>query len=153
MVCFAFGLRRVLQPGKGSTWGPILLEIFGLCLIGAGLFVTDPILGYPPGAPSTATLHGGLHVLLSLVVFVSLIAACFVLARRFAGDPAWRGWAFYSIATAILVAVLFVAVDVVASPDPNAPAGLFQRVSIIAGWGWIALLALRLLRPNPQPLP
>ena len=50
---FAIGLGRVLRTGRGSTWGPILLGIFGLCLIGAGLFVTDPLLGYPPRASST----------------------------------------------------------------------------------------------------
>lgn len=145
VLCFAFGLRRVLHPGKGSTWGPILLGLFGLCLIGAGLFVTDPLLGYPPGAPSTLTPHGALHMLLSLVVFTVLPAACFVLARRFAGDPAWRGWAFYSIATGILVIVLFITTDLVASANPNAPAGFFQRLCIIIGWSWIALLALRLM--------
>jgi hypothetical membrane protein len=146
VFCFAIGLRSVLHPGKGSTWGPILLGIFGLSLIGAGLFVPDSLLGYPPGAPSTSTLHGILHMVVSLVAFISLPAACFVLARRFAGDPAWRGWALYSIATGILVLVFFVAADVVASPNPNAPAGLVQRFSIITGWGWIALLALRLMR-------
>jgi hypothetical membrane protein len=145
VFCFAIGLRRVLHSGKGSTWGPILLGIFGLCLIGAGLFVTDPLLGYPPGEPSTPTLHGVLHMLLSLVAFIALPAACFVLARRFAGDPVWRGWAFYSIATGILVVVFFIITDLVASLNPNGPAGLFQRLSIIIGWGWISLLALRLM--------
>jgi len=126
VFCFAIGLKRVLHPGKGSTWGPILLGVFGICLIGAGLFVTD-ILGYPPGAPSTQTLHGILHMVFSLVGFISLPAACFVLARRFAGDPAWHGWAFYSIATGILVIVFFIATDlVVASPNPNAPVGFFS---------------------------
>src|SRR5689334_15941007 len=38
VIGFAFGLRRVLHPGMGSTWGPILLGIFGLCLVGAGVF-------------------------------------------------------------------------------------------------------------------
>jgi len=147
---FAIGLRRVLYPGIGSTWGPILLGILGLCLVGAGLFATDPVLGYPPGAPSTPTLHGALHILLSLVAFIALPAACFVLARRFAGDPAWRGWAAYSIVTGILVVVFFIATDVVASADPNAPAGLFQRLTIIAGWSWIALVAVRLMsKPSP----
>jgi hypothetical protein len=140
---FAIGLKRVLRSGKGSTWGPILLGVFGLCLIGAGFFVTDPLLGYPPGALSTPTVHGILHNLLSLFVFASLIAACFVLARRFAGDPVWRGWAFYSVATGILVTVFFVVTDVVASL--NGPAGLFQRICIIIGWGWIALFAFRLM--------
>jgi hypothetical protein len=82
---------------------------------------------------------------LSLVAFVALTAACLVLARRFAGDPAWRGWAGYSIVTAILVVVFFIAADVAANAGPNAPAGILQRLSIIIGWGWIALVALRLL--------
>jgi hypothetical membrane protein len=148
---FAFGLRGVLHPGRGSTWGPILVGVFGLSLVGAGLLVTDPLLGYPPEAPETRTVHGALHVLISLVAFVSLIAACFVLARRFAGDPAWRGWALYSVATGIVVAVFFVAASAAASPDPSAPSGLLQRLSIIAGWGWLALVAWR-LSTGPPPV-
>jgi hypothetical protein len=69
--------------------------------------------------------------------------------RRFAGDPAWRGWVFYSIATGILVVVFFIAADVAASPDPNAPAGLFQRLSIITGWGRDDHFAFRLLSKQP----
>jgi hypothetical membrane protein len=140
---FAIGLRRVLPTGRGSSGGPILLGIFGLCLIGAGVFVTDPLLGYPPGAPSTPTVHGTLHNLLSLIVFTSLIAVCFVLARRDAADPTRRGWAFYSVATGLLVAVFFVLTDVVALL--GGPAGLVQRICIILGWGWISLLAIRLM--------
>ena len=140
---FAIVLRRVLRTGRGSTWGPTLLGIFGLCLIGAGVFVTDPLLGYPPGAPSTPTVHGTLHNLLSLIVFASLIAVCFVLARRDAANPAQRGWVFYSVATGILVAVFFVLTDVVALL--GGPAGLMQRICIILGWSWIALLAIRLM--------
>lgn len=150
---FAVGLRRVLYPGKGATWGPLLIGIFGLCLIGAGIFVTDPLLGYPPGEPAVLTPHGAIHIILSLVVFGALPAACFVLARRFAGDPAWRGWAFYSVATGILVLVFFIVTDMAASSaDPNAPAGLFQRICIIIGWGWISLIAFRLMRKGP-PIP
>ncbi len=140
---FAIVLRRVLRTGRGSTWGPTLLGIFGLCLIGAGIFVTDPGLGYPPGASSMPTVHGTLHNLLSLFVFASLIAACFVLARRDAADPAEHGWAWYSVATGLLVAVFFVLTGVVALL--GGPAGLMQRICIIVGWSWIALLAIRLM--------
>jgi hypothetical membrane protein len=151
VFAFAFGLKRALRSGKGSTWGPILLDAFGLCLVGAGIFVTDPLLGYPPGVPTptTPSVHGALHVLLSLIVFASLIAACFVLARRFAGDPAWRGWTAYSIITGTVVLVFFIATDVVSTPSPSAPAGLLQRISIITGWVWVALFALRLMRQAP----
>jgi hypothetical membrane protein len=146
IVCFSIGLRQVLRPGKGSTWGPILMAIFGLCLIGAGIFVTDPMLGYPPGASEAVTKTGAMHMLLSLIAFAALIADCFVLARRFAADPAWRGWFYYSISTGIVVLVFFILTDVVASTNPLGPAGTYQRISIIAGWVWVSLLAYRLLR-------
>jgi hypothetical protein len=77
-------------------------------------------------------------------------AASFVMARRFAGDPNWKGWAPYSIVTGVLVAVLFIAFTTASALDesgafPGAPVGLLQRIAIIAGWGWIALRAMRLL--------
>jgi hypothetical membrane protein len=147
MLGFAVGLRRALAPGRGATWGPILIAAFGVGLIGAGIFPTDPLLDYPPGAPSTKTVAGALHVLFSMVAFGSLSAACFVLARRVARDPAWRGWTPYSVATGILVVALLFAADAVsASPDPGAPSGLVQRLTIVVGWSWVSLLAVRLLR-------
>src|SRR5713226_2478320 len=90
-LCFAVGLRQVLRQGKGSVWGPILLGVFSLGLIVAGLFVTDPNLGYPPGTGThrsgPQTLHGTVHGVAGLIVFSAVAAASFVLARRFAGDP------------------------------------------------------------------
>ncbi len=153
MLCFALGLRQVLRSSKGAVWGPLLLGIFGLSLLIAGFFVTDPSLGYyPPGtSSSTHTLHGTIHGANAPLAFGSLTIAIFVLARRFASDPAWRGWAFSSLITGILFVGFFIACLVVAVLDqhgvlPNAPAGLLERIAIIIGWGWIALLALRLLR-------
>lgn len=153
---FAIGLRRVLRAGKGALFGPILLGIYSLGLIVAGLFVTDPTLGYPPGAPPVHTAHGTVHGLAGLVVFTSLPAACFVLARRFAGDPAWRGWALYSVVIGLLVLVCFVAMMVTSVLDgrgilPNSPTGLLERMAIIAGWTWLALFAWRLLRQTRAP--
>jgi hypothetical protein len=118
-------------------------------MIGAGYFVTDPGLGYPPGAvtPATPSGHGLLHGLFSLVGFASLIAAGIVLARRFTLDPAWHGWSLYSVLTASGVLVFFVLTGVAtASADPNSPAGLLQRIMVIIGWVWVALLAIQLLR-------
>jgi hypothetical membrane protein len=141
---FAIGLRRVLRTGRGSTWGPILLGIVGLSMIGAGIFVTDPGLGYPHEASTiTLTVHGTIHSLISLFAFISLPAACFVLARRDAADRASRGWAWYSVATGLLVVVFFVLTVVVTAL--NGPAGLTQRIFLIIGWSWIAGLSIRLM--------
>jgi len=84
-----------------------------------------------------------------LVVFSSLAAASFVMARRFADDPAWRGWALYSLITGIVVAGFFISSIVASNLDEHGvlsglPIGLLQRIGIIAGWSWVAFLAVRL---------
>lgn len=149
---FAIGLRQVFRTGRSSVWGPILLGVFSLALIVAGLFATDPSLGYPVGTHSSGpqTLHGIIHGIAGLITFSSLAIAGFVMARRFAGDPNWKGWALYSTITGTLVAVFFIASTVVSALDengvlPGSPTGLLQRIAIIVGWSWIALLAMRLL--------
>lgn len=153
VLCFALGLRQVLRSGKGAVWGPLLLGIFGLSLIIAGLFVTDPSLGYYPAGVSSSiqTLHGTIHGANAPLAFGSLTIAIFVLARRFASDPRWRGWGLSSLLTGILFVGFFIACIVVAQLDssgilPNSPTGLLERIAIIIGWGWLALLALRILR-------
>ena len=145
MLGFAIGLRRVLRTGRGFTWGPILLGLYGLTFIGAGIFVTDPVLGYPPGASSTPTVHGILHDLFGQLQFISLIAACFVLAWRDAPDPARRGWTRYSVATGLLVAAADVVFVLTFKLLDGGPVGLISRIGIIGGCGWIALLAIRLM--------
>lgn len=155
---FAFGLRRVFRSGKGALWGPLLLGIFGLSLIIAGLFVTDPSLGYYPVGTSrdTQTWHGTIHGANAPLAFGSLTLAIFVLAWRFASDPAWRGWAVASLVTGILFIGTFIACLVTSVLDekgilPNSPTGLLERIAIIIGWGWIALLAFRLLSQTRSP--
>ncbi len=149
VIGFALGLGRVLAPGaRGATWGPRLIGIVGLGLVCAGVFVTDPAQGYPPGTPdgpgATATLHGTLHFALGATGFFGLLpVACFVMARYFSGRIGWRGWSSYSIATGILMYASF-AGFIVASMD-RGPAGLFERIAISIGMLWLMLLAARLL--------
>jgi len=159
VLCFAVGLRQVLRSGKGAVWGPRLLFVFGLSLLIAGIFVTDPGQGYPPGSAGSAqTLHGTIHGMNAPLAFGSLTAAIVVLARRAAADPAQRGWAWYSYISAVLFVASFIASLAVAVLGekgvlPNAPAGLLERVAIIIGWSWIALLAMQLLQQMRQPGP
>ena len=86
-LAFAAGLRLALWPGKGSTWGPLLIGAWAIGLLGAGIFPTDLVSDYPPGTPDQLpgyTWHGALHDLFSIPGFVALAAACFVFASRFA---------------------------------------------------------------------
>ncbi len=153
---FALGLRQTLPAGPGATWGPILVGAVGAGLIMAGVFVTDPALGYPLGTPPgpavRTTLHGALHwVLGGFVVFGSLPAACFVFARRWASDPQRKGWATYSVLTGLLVIGFFVAFAVASMHGDLA--GLFERISLSFGMLWVALFAIRLLSSSAQGQP
>jgi Protein of unknown function (DUF998) len=108
-VVGAVGLRAALRPGRGSTWGPLLVGLTGVGLIIAGGFTADPGAGFPPGAPAgapTMSWHGVLHEIGFMLSFVAAIAACVVFARRYAALGR-RGWMAVALAAALgaLVAV------------------------------------------------
>jgi hypothetical membrane protein len=149
-LAFAAGLRAALPTGTGTRWTPRLLGMVGVALVLLVIFPINAGWGYPPGQPAQHHLHGLIHGIVGAVALYVLAAAPLTLARRFAGDPAWRGWAPYSIGSGVVVAVAYTATTVLATLDEtgvwtNAPAGLTQRVALLAGLGWCAALAGRLL--------
>jgi hypothetical membrane protein len=152
-LAFAVGLRRAFRPLGGSTWGPLLIGVWAIGLLGAGIFVTDPVSGYPPGAPdrlSGYSWHGALHDLFSLAAFVALAAACFVFGRRFAARGE-RGWAVYSVVSGLAFAATFVLASAGFGQTEGLVdlAGMFQRVAVVVGFSWLTLLAVHLLSPSP----
>jgi len=159
MLAYAVGLRRALRPGPGSRWGPLLVGLYAIGLIGAGIFVTDPLSGYPPGTPDRLeyTTTGALHDLFSLPVFTALPVACVVFARAFGrrGEP---GWAAYSVITGVVFIVGFLLASVGFSQAEGWVdiAGLLQRMTITVGWVWLALLAVHVRRRQAgraEPVP
>ncbi|WP_440065738.1 DUF998 domain-containing protein [Streptosporangium sp. OZ121] len=158
MLVFAVGLRRGLSAsGRHSTWGPLLIGLYAIGLIGAGVFPTDPVSGYPPGSPAQGehTWQGRLHDLpFSLLVFAALTAACFVFARRFAGwgEP---GWAVYSGISGLVFIGTFVVAGLGFSQTEGFVelGGLFQRISITTGFFWASLLAVRMMRTPRGSVP
>lgn len=144
MLACAVGLRRALSSGHGRTWGPILIGIYGLALIGAGVFVMEPGYGYPVGAPEGVPATTSLHDRVSVIVFASVSAAALVFARCFATQPHGRLWATYSFLTGLGVPAFFVAAA--AAWLSGGAGGLFQRLSISVGWVWVALLAIHTIK-------
>ena len=149
-LAFAVGLRRRLPSQGGSTWGPPLIGVIAIGLLGAGMFVTDPMNGYPPGTPDLPlqySVQGRLHRLFSAFVFLGLPIACFVFARFFARQRV-RSWMTYSAVTGIAFVIMFVLTSVAFAQVKGLVnhAGLFQRGTLTIGWAWLTLLAVYLLK-------
>ena len=83
--------------------------MIGAGLVTAGVFVTDAGAGFPAGAPAGAperiSLHGIMHEVGFLAVFVATIALAVVLARRFAAERR-RGWLAACVAAPLLAIVI-----------------------------------------------
>ncbi|RPJ59223.1 MAG: DUF998 domain-containing protein [Acidobacteria bacterium] len=79
-IACAVGLRRVLNVGIGRKWVPRLFAALGVALMIGGVFVADPGLGFPPGAPegvpAEMSWHATVHGFAPILGFVSLITLC-----------------------------------------------------------------------------
>lgn len=149
MLAFAIGLRRV----QTSRWAARVLTLTALGMLLAGMFAADPGLAYPAGAPDalplgTGSWHGQLHAVAGFTVFFSLPIAIGLMAAWF-GRQRDYSWLAYTLATLVIGFTSFMASNITAMH--GGPAGLFQRVAIIAYFTWLSMLALHLNRVAQQP--
>ena len=146
-LLYAVGLWRRLHPGRGGTWGPILIGAYGLGLILVGIFRTDPANGFPPGVPAATqpSWHGAIHALGALFVFIMLSAALMVFVRLFL---AWkeRWWAFYCLASAVLFLLIFFTGFTNAAFTART-----LRLAVLIGWMAASLVAIKLLSTPDTP--
>lgn len=137
----AIGMRRVLRGGRAGVWGPTLVAAFGVGLIVAGVFVSDPSMGFPAGAPEgappTLSWHAALHGVGAMLAFGSLTIACLVFARRFA-ELGQRRWALLSVVAAVAVTV------VMAWPDQST-ISVRMAVGSAIMFGWLSAVSGRLI--------
>src|SRR5258708_6971943 len=107
-LLYAVGLWRRLHPGRAETGGRFLLGAYGLVFLGVIIFRPAPANGFPPGVPAAThpSWHGAIHALGGLFVFLMLSAALAVFVRLFL---TWkeRWWAFYCLASAVLILLIF----------------------------------------------
>ncbi|NIJ13520.1 putative membrane protein YphA (DoxX/SURF4 family) [Saccharomonospora amisosensis] len=113
----------------------------GVAFVLAGVFVIDPGTYSPAGVSTERTWHGLLHDIVGPIAFAAIAAAVVVLLRRF---TRWIGWT-----AAAAVVALWMAAGAVNGLDyagvwSPAPAGLFQRLSILVGFGYLAWTAWRI---------
>jgi Protein of unknown function (DUF998) len=156
--CAGLGLRRSGNRRVGPRAVPALVAGVGVGLIGAGIFVTDPVGGYPPRTPGGAsvddagsgatapTLAGRLHNLFAIPVFAGIPVAAMASAATAARSRDYR-WAGCSAPSGLAMVGSF-AMFGTAFGDGSRLAGkcgIFQRLSIACGCSWLTALSLRAL--------
>lgn len=138
-LAFAVGAERALD----NLVGPVLLAVFGMGLVVAGMFAPDPVRGYPPGAPrdpsAKPTAEALVHHVSGPVAFLAIFGACVALAIEL--DGAWR---IYTALTAALGLAL-TAGTAVAFQKNAAKTGLVQRALILVYFTWMAALGIHLI--------
>lgn len=137
-IPFGAALRQALGGRGGSGPAPALIQAAGLLTIAAGLLRRDHVL-LTTGAQSW---HNRAHDVVSAVIYVLLIAAPLLLARRFRGDRQWRGIAVPLVAAAVASAALLIAFY---SAPHQSVDGLLQRIAVTLPLAALALTAARLL--------
>jgi Protein of unknown function (DUF998) len=144
---------RVLGDGPGGAWGPRLVAGYGVGLVGAGVFVADPMDGYPPGTPDgppvVVTLGGIGHLVLGGLGFLCLVAGTWVIARRYAHERR-AGMAWYSRVTGVLFLLAFAGI---ASGSSSPAVILGFWVGVVLAWLWLAVTSADLYRRTPLLTP
>jgi hypothetical membrane protein len=129
-ICLtALVLRRSIRTGLA---GPALLTIAALAAFTSGIFHTNA-----DNAPSTT--ESDIHMVAGITVFLSMVVAMFVFARRFRHDPRWRGFARPTLIWALAGAVTFLLIPVAGDPR----FGLAQRLHIATWLSWLLVTNLR----------
>jgi hypothetical membrane protein len=135
LVAAAAGLRMALRAGPGRTWAAPMLGLYGLGLIGAGIFSADPALGFPPGTPeenNPISFQGVMHFVAGTFGFAGFIAACLIFARRFkaVGEPAWSR---FSLITGVVFLAGFLAVA-----SGWRGASPYFAIAVLLGFVWLS---------------
>lgn len=138
-IGFGAGLAAALGGRRQAGPGPLLIQLAGALTIAAGLLRRDHVL-LTAGPESW---HNHAHDVISAVVYVLLIAAPLLLARRFRRDPRWRRLAAPLIASAVVSAVLLAAFY--SAPHDSWDATL-QRIAVSLPLAAIVAVAVRLAR-------
>lgn len=141
VFAFATGTGQILD----SVAGALFLIIFGLGMIVSGVFVPDPIRGYPPGAPANPFARPSrqalIHHVTGPISFLAIFVACLILAGRLEG-----GWQLYTWVTAALGLVMTLWTGLAFRADAL-NTGLVQRGLLLVYWSWIVALGVHITDP------
>jgi hypothetical protein len=139
-LALAAGIRHTVTEGVGRRALPISIAVFGAGLILAGLFPTDPVNGFPAGAPDQSVAPvswvGIVHGTANVLAFAALAVAAIVVTVRCARHRA-----------ALLATLSGVTALVLLLPMSSEHMSVQLALTGLVAFAWITGLALA-LRPR-----
>ncbi|MFI6984066.1 DUF998 domain-containing protein [Embleya sp. NPDC050154] len=138
-LALAAGIARALTEGVGRRTVPVLVAVFGVGMISAGLFTMDAENGFPVGTPDRPvermSWHGIVHSASAVGAYIALAVAAIVLTVRCARRRA--------IGAAVLNGVV---ATVLLLPMSEDHMSIRIAVNGLVAFGWTTALALTLRR-------
>ena len=149
LLGFAIALMRITKSQDVSVWGARIIAICAMGLIGAGLFVSDPLSGYPSGLHTlreNRSLFGVLHDMFSAFLFIGYPFAAYKFARIFMKKKE-HGWAIYTLVSGFAFICFFIITSIGFGQVAGFVnyGGLFQRITLTILWCWMTLVAIHFL--------
>jgi hypothetical protein len=145
-MLFALGAAAVLRNGRGATWAPWLIALFGASYAFGGMLTADPVAGFPPGTTTDmahATLEGMIQNASRSVSTLFLVATCIVLAMRIGIS----GRRLAAIMTALSFPLVFAAIAAIGPIIGFATLGL---AFLMTPWILTTACALSLLQVSTR---
>ena len=160
-ACAARGLVRCPRRMVGPRAVPVLVAGGGGGLIGSSVFVTGPVGDFPLGTPdperpqdaaarTAPTRNGRLHNLCAIPIFAGIPIAGIASAASAVRSRDYR-WACYSAGSSLMMIASFLLFGRAFGGASRiaGKGGIFQRISIASGFGWLTALSLRARSSQP----
>lgn len=145
VIIAGWGMLQAIE-GRGRGAG-IAVIVAGAAILLAGVARPDPVAGFPPGAESTTTVGGILHLALGAVEFVAFAVAALVLARCFVSRGE-RGRAAWSRVAGTVIVVAFAAG---AALSTGAAGVALLWLAVVTGFAWLLTASVWIYRIVPHP--
>jgi len=148
VIAAAVGFRRAMTPDKRAKRTGIALGVYGLALIGAGIFPPDPVNGFPEASSTAeATTNGVLHLTFGGIGFIALATAALFLVGWYRGRDESSS-ATRSRLAGIVILVAFLGGAALATSSVGV---ILLWVAVATGWVWLSFNSLHIYRLVPHP--
>lgn len=148
MLAFLFGLIWGMRKQGRSRIGLIFLSLWAV-LPGLLVFFPTDIVdanGYPGSAQAfqmTTTMHGEIHLVISVIAFISALLATLFISLRFPRDERLRSLRTPTLIVALLMWPPFLLTDTLGKIGLY---GVAERLFLGMGLFWILVVALGIRR-------